>query len=110
MPYSKLNPARVRRFAQALGTHAKTDRVDARLIARMGAMIEPRPQAPAPAIFVELHELRLACAALLRERTGAERAGQRTLAWLRRQHTTASGRSRACSTSSTPRSPPSSPG
>ena len=89
VPYSKLNPARVRRFAEAIGTHAKTDRVDARLIARMGAMIEPRPQAPAPAILAELHELQLARTALMRERTAAtNRAGRLTLALLKRQHAT----------------------
>jgi len=87
LPCSKLNPARVRRFAQALGTHAKTDRVDAQLIARMGAMIAPAPQAPRPAILDELHELQLARAALIRERTAAtNRAGRLTLALLKRQH------------------------
>jgi transposase len=89
IPCSKLNPARVRRFAQALGIHAKTDRVDARLLARMGAMIEPPLQAPKPTILVELHELELARAALVRERTAAmNRAGRLTLALLRRQHAT----------------------
>ena len=89
VPCSKLNPARVRRFAEAIGTQAKTDRVDARLIARMGAMVEPQPQAAAPAILAELHELQLARTALLRERTAAtNRAGRLTLALLRRQHAT----------------------
>lgn len=89
VPCAKLNPARVRRFAQALGTHAKTDRVDARLIARMGAMLEPRPQEPTPAILAALHELQRARATLLRERTAAKnRAGQLTLALLRRQNAT----------------------
>ena len=89
IPYSKLNPARVRRFAEALGTHAKTDRVDARLLARMGAMVEPQPQTPTPAILAELHELRLARAALLCERTAAKnRAGRLTLALLKRQSAT----------------------
>jgi transposase len=89
VPYSKLNPARVRRFAQALGTHAKTDRVDARLIARMAAMIEPAPQEPRPLVTAELHELQLARTALLRERTAAKnRAGRLTLALLKRQHAT----------------------
>lgn len=87
VPYAKLNPARVRRFAEAIGTQAKTDRVDARLLARMGAMIEPRPQAPAPALLAELHELQLARTALIRERTAAtNRAGRLTLALLKRQH------------------------
>jgi transposase len=86
VPYAKLNPARVRRFAEALGTHAKTDRVDARLIARMGAMIEPAPQQPRPAALAELH---LARTALMRERTAAmNRAGRLTLALLKRQHAT----------------------
>lgn len=89
IPYSKLNPARVRRFAEAIGTQAKTDRVDARLLARMAAMLEPRPQAPTPAVLAELHELQLARAALLRERTAAtNRAGRLTLALLKRQHAT----------------------
>jgi transposase len=89
VPYSKLNPARVRRFAEALGTQAKTDRVDARLIARMAAMIEPRFQTPTPAVLVELHELQLARTALVRERTAAtNRAGRLTLALLKRQHAT----------------------
>jgi transposase len=87
VPCSKLNPARVRRFAQALGTHAKTDRVDARLLARMGAMIEPPLQQPKPVILADLHQLQLARTALVRERTAAlNRAGQLTLALLRRQH------------------------
>jgi transposase len=89
VPYSKLNPARVRRFAEAIGTNAKTDRVDARLIARMGAMLEPAPQQPRPAILAELHELQLARSALVRERTAAtNRAGRLTLALLRHQHAT----------------------
>jgi transposase len=89
VPYSKLNPARARRFAEALGTHAKTDRIDARLIARMAAMIEPRPDRPKPAVLAELHELQLARSALVRERTAAtNRAGRLTLALLRRQHAT----------------------
>ncbi len=33
----KLNPERARRFAQATGTLAKTDRIDAMLLARMAA-------------------------------------------------------------------------
>ena len=87
VPASKLHPARVRRFAEAPGTHAKTDRIDARLIARMTAMIEPRPDRPKPAVLAELHELQLARAALNRECTAAtNRGGRLTLALLKRQH------------------------
>ncbi len=89
VPYAKLNPVRVRRFAEALGTQAKTDPIDASLIARMGALLEPAAQAPRPQALDDLHELELARAALNRERTAAKnRAGRLTLALLRRQHAT----------------------
>jgi transposase len=42
----KLNPERARRFAQATGTLAKTDRIDAKLLARMAATLQP-PVRPA---------------------------------------------------------------
>lgn len=40
-----VNPRQTKRFAQALGILAKTDRVDAKVLARFGAMtqLEPRP-------------------------------------------------------------------
>ena len=87
LPVSKLNPTRVRRFAQAVGTQAKTDRVDAALIARMVAMLEPAPDALKPQILADLQELQFARAALIRNRTAAQnRTGRLTLALLRRQH------------------------
>jgi len=36
LPLVKVNPLQARRFAQARGTRAKTDRVDARMLALMG--------------------------------------------------------------------------
>jgi transposase len=87
LPCAKLNPARVRRFAEAIGTQAKTDRVDAGLIARMGAMLEPAAQAPRSQAMDDLRDLQLQRAALLRARTGVQnRAGQATIALLGRQH------------------------
>ena len=48
-PLAKVNPRHARRFAEAVGTQAKTDAVDAGLLARFGALIEPRLlTAPAP--------------------------------------------------------------
>lgn len=38
-----INPYRSRRFAQALGLLAKTDKADARMLAQYGAMIKPEP-------------------------------------------------------------------
>jgi transposase len=46
-----VNPRRVRAFARAQGHQAKTDRLDAQLLARFGQALQPRPQpAPQPAI------------------------------------------------------------
>lgn len=46
LPCVKLNPERARRFAQTTGTLAKTDRIDARLLARMAVALQP-PVRPA---------------------------------------------------------------
>ena len=40
LPLAKINPLQARRFAQACGTRAKTDAVDARLLARMGSALD----------------------------------------------------------------------
>ena len=53
----------------------------------MGAMLEPAPEAPKPQALAELHELELARAALIRDRTAARnRAGQASLPLLKHQH------------------------
>ena len=39
LPLSRLNPCRVRHFAKALGVEAKTDRVDALVLAKLGRMM-----------------------------------------------------------------------
>lgn len=41
LPVAVVNPRQVRRFAQALGYLAKTDRLDARVLAHFGAAIQP---------------------------------------------------------------------
>lgn len=38
-----INPYRSRRFAQAIGLLAKTEKTDARIMAQYGAMVEPEP-------------------------------------------------------------------
>lgn len=38
-----INPYRSRRFAQAIGLLAKTDKADARMLAQYGAMVKPEP-------------------------------------------------------------------
>ena len=45
-PLVKVNPLQARRFAEAHGTRARTDAVDAQMLARMGAAFDLAPQAP----------------------------------------------------------------
>jgi transposase len=52
-----VNPLRSRLFAQAIGTHAKTDRVDAKMLAILGDTLGPRAVPPAPAALEALQEL-----------------------------------------------------
>ena len=46
LSYSKVNPRQARRFAQAMGKIAKTDKVDAEVLAKMGAVLRLTPQDP----------------------------------------------------------------
>ncbi len=49
LPISRVNPGRVRKFAQGLNWLAKTDKIDARLLARFGEKANPRlVQLPSP--------------------------------------------------------------
>jgi len=46
LPLVKVNPLQARRFAEACGTRAKTDALDARGLARMGVALELEPDIP----------------------------------------------------------------
>ncbi len=41
LPFSRVHPGRVREFARSIGLLAKTDRLDARLLARFAAAVQP---------------------------------------------------------------------
>ena len=64
-----VNPLRARLFAEAIGAHAKTDRVDARVLAILGDALGPQAVAPAPEILEALQELVHARNAATVERT-----------------------------------------
>lgn len=68
-PLVKVNPLQARRFAQAYGTRAKTDAVDARMLARMGAAFDLEPQAPSSKEARVLRDLHVARAGLIKDRT-----------------------------------------
>ena len=46
VPFVKVNPRQARRFAEATGKLAKTDRLDAAILARMGALLELEARPP----------------------------------------------------------------
>jgi len=84
-PAVKLNPKRARRFAEAIGTAAKTDRADAAMLARMGQALALEPQPVRPENVLKLNELLSARRALVKDRTAARnRAGDYALDLLRR--------------------------
>lgn len=68
-PCVKLNPERARRFAQATGTLAKTDRIDAMLLARMAATLQPPVRPARSPQQLQLAELINARDGLVRDRT-----------------------------------------
>lgn len=86
MPCVKLNPERARRFAQATGTLAKTDRIDAAMLARMAATLQPPVRPAQSAKQALLAELINARDGLMRDRTAIKnREKNLTLAILKRQ-------------------------
>lgn len=86
LPCVQLNPQRARRFAQATGTLAKTDRIDARLLARMAVALQPPARPARSPQHNQLAELVNARDGLVRDRTALKnRSKTLTVALLRRQ-------------------------
>lgn len=56
-PFTRVNPRHAREFARSTGTLAKTDRVDARLLARMGRALELAPDRPERQVQLRLAAL-----------------------------------------------------
>lgn len=86
LPLVKVNPLQARRFAQACGTRAKTDAVDARLLARMGTALDLCPDMPPQENQHDLKQLQVARTALIKDSTRLKnRLHTQTLAIIRRQ-------------------------
>jgi transposase len=68
LAWVKVNPRRARRFAQAAGKLAKTDRCDALMLARMGAALELEPNLPLSPTVETMTELVKARDALVKDR------------------------------------------
>jgi len=69
LPLVKVNPLQARRFAQAQGVRAKTDAVDAKMLAEMGNAFALEPDEPASGIQHDLKELRAFRSGLIKDRT-----------------------------------------
>lgn len=79
LPLSKVNPRLARRFCEATGRLAKTDRIDAALLARYGALLEPRILQANTQIHNDLKELHMARLALIKDRTTAAKNRAKSL-------------------------------
>src|SRR5215218_2689047 len=69
VPVALVDPFRVRMFAKACGVLAKTDRLDARVLAQFAAVMAPAVRAPASEVMEELAELVTARASAVAEQT-----------------------------------------
>lgn len=87
-PLYPVNPKRVRRFAEAAGLQAKTDAIDARVLAVMARSIEDlRPLWKRSNTERDLVELQASRDALARDRTAVKNRGKHVrLALLKRHH------------------------
>jgi transposase len=72
LPVAVVNPLRARLFAQACGALAKTDTIDARLLALLGQALDPAQTPPAPLALEELQELVNARSTAVADRTGLQ--------------------------------------
>lgn len=83
-----VNPLRSRLFAEACGQLAKTDAIDARMLALMAERLQPEAAAPPSEIEEELQELANARSAAIADRVAlTNRMETTSLAFLRRELT-----------------------
>ena len=86
LPVARLDARRARRFAEALGVTAKTDPVDARILAQFGAFLEPAATALTDPAVEQLKELVSARRGLVQRGTRvANRSKTATSPLLKRQ-------------------------
>ena len=87
MALVKVNPRQARRFAEATGKLAKTDKMDAVMLARMGALLQIEARPVRTLVLSDLKDLHMAREALVKARTAAKNRGKNlTLPILRRHN------------------------
>jgi transposase len=88
IPVAMIDPFKARMFAKAQGIFAKTDRLDAAVLARFAAVMTPAIRPPPPEALEELAELVAGRDAAVAERTGLKnQLSAANLAMFRRQLT-----------------------
>lgn len=86
LPLSKVNPRLARRFCEATGQLAKTDRIDAALLSRYGVLLEPSLLQAETQIHSDLKELHMARLALIKDRTAAKNRAKNLSSILLKKH------------------------
>jgi transposase len=71
LPFIKVNPLQARRFAEAIGRRAKTDAVDAAMLARFGALGELQARPMVSQTISDMKELLVARRGLVKDRVAA---------------------------------------
>lgn len=89
VPVSKVNPRQARRFAEATGKLAKTDRADAGMLAQFGMLLNPRLLRTDAASLTELKELHAARLTLVKDRTAVKNRSRNTVQPLLKRQSTA---------------------
>jgi transposase len=69
--FARVNPRQARRFCEGAGQLAKTDRVDAAMLAKMGVLLELKADVPRSETLHNLKQLTTARLALIKDRTAA---------------------------------------
>ena len=69
LPMVKVNPLQARRFAEAIGQRAKTDAVDAAMLARFGALDALQARPMVSQTLIDMKELLVARRGLVKDRT-----------------------------------------
>ena len=81
-----VNPYRSRRFADVIGRLAKTDRIDAAVLAHFGAAMRPSPSEPPSEVMVRIGEIAVARRQLVAQRVTLEhQLSETTMDVVRRQ-------------------------
>lgn len=70
--FARVNPRQARRFCEGSGQLAKTDRVDAAMLAKMGALLELKADLPRTEPLHDLKQLATARQGLIKDRTAAK--------------------------------------